>query len=172
MNDAVFLQKIKENPCDMNALRIYADWLEDEGRYTEAEGLRKEANCTKPEHQLKVEDLLGLTMRAVSRRNNGPYDEILFQTLGNNFYRLYHHQNCCEIVSIEDIIGDLDDLVGFPLTIAEESTSFENPKAKANKDEFAWTFYRFATVKGYVTIRWYGTSNGYYSMGVDFEKIA
>ena len=61
--------------------------------------------------------------------------------------------------------------------MAEEASSYnENPIEVAGKemyhdDSFTWTFYKLATIKGYVTIRWYGTSNGYYSEEVDFEKV-
>lgn len=84
-----------------------------------------------------------------------------------------HWQDCCESVTIEDIVGDLEDLVGEPILLAEEATSDENPDGvtKEYQDSFTWTFYKFATRKGYVDIRWYGESNGCYSESVDFSRF-
>ena len=83
---------------------------------------------------------------------------------------MQHLQDCCEAVSIEDVTGDLRDLIGSPILMAEESTTFDNPKEDPD-DSFMWTFYKFATAKGYVTVRWYGSSNGYYGESASLEKV-
>lgn len=88
-------------------------------------------------------------------------------------YSLYHNQDCCETVCVDDINGDLADLINTPILQAEERTSKENPEdyiVKGCQDSFTWTFYHLATIKGYVTIRWYSSSNGYYSESVSFYK--
>lgn len=110
--------------------------------------------------------LLGKTLIDVNKTGNS----ITFITSEGESYLMYHEQDCCESVDIEDIDGDLDDLKDSPITLAEKSTSDENPKTKYD-DSFTWTFYRLATVKGYVNIRWYGSSNGYYSESVSFIKL-
>ena len=99
-------------------------------------------------------------------------DEIIFRTSDGDVYRMYHEQNCCESVYIDDIAGDLQDLVGSEILMAEEVEG-ESPAGFEHNDyeSYSWTFYKFATIKGYVDIRWYGSSNGYYSEGVDFCKI-
>ena len=76
-------------------------------------------------------------------------------------------QDCCESVTIVDVVGNISALIGSPLLMADESTSDQ-----ANASESGtWTFYKFATIKGYVDIRWLGESNGYYSESVDFERL-
>lgn len=75
-----------------------------------------------------------------------------------------------------DIAGDFQDLLGSPVLLAEEVISDnETPEGVKPQDQaddsFTWTFYKLSTIKGSVTIRWYGESNGYYSESVDFEKI-
>jgi hypothetical protein len=118
-----------------------------------------------------IESLLGKTLTAIGvEKTNDDY--ILFYTSDGKVYKMYHSQDCCESVSIEDIEGDIQDLIGSPITQAEESTSDTyNGSVQPEYDSETWTFYKLATVKGYVTIRWYGTSNGYYSESVDFEDI-
>lgn len=119
-----------------------------------------------------ITELVGKTLTKVYDAG----DDIVFECEDGKKYHLYHNQDCCETVSIESINGNLSDLVGSPILVAEEVTSGENPedvnvKELGYQDSFTWTFYKFATVKGYVDIRWYGESNGYYSESVDFEEI-
>ncbi len=85
----------------------------------------------------------------------------------------YYDQDCCASCYIESIDGDIADLVGHPLLMAELVTSDENPKDEGGyfAESFTWSFYKFATVKGYVTVRWYGSSNGYYSETVSTKWL-
>jgi hypothetical protein len=98
---------------------------------------------------------------AVDRRE----DELVFTAKDGTVFTFYHAQDCCESVSIEDVCGDLRDLIGSPLIVAEEASNREGGRGGSE----TWTFYRFATSKGNVTVRWYGESNGYYSESVDMS---
>lgn len=114
----------------------------------------------------ELTELVGKTMRDVQHLHG----ELVFTTTTGERFKLFHIQDCCEIVEIESIVGDLSDLVGEPLTLAEESSG-ETPadyKFDYEPESYAWTFYKFATRKGYVDVRWLGTSNGYYSESVTF----
>ncbi len=91
--------------------------------------------------------------------------ELIFYTK-YEIYRMFHRYDCSELVYIESITGDLEDLIGSPILQAEESSN----SSEIEEGIEGWTFYKLATIKGYVTIRWNGLSNGYYSIEVDFEK--
>jgi len=117
-----------------------------------------------------VSDLKGKTLSSVSGGVGD--DSIEFRTTLGETYLMYHEQDCCESVSVEDIVGDLEDLVGSEILLAEEVEG-ETPVDFNERDHesVTWTFYKFATRWGYVDIRWLGSSNGYYSEGVSFRKI-
>lgn len=108
--------------------------------------------------------LLGKTLTFVHHDKNE--EAILFYTEDNEVYQMCHEQDCCENVYVEDVTGDLRDLLHSPITMAEEVSKNDEEAYESG----TWTFYKLATINGYVTIRWYGESNGYYSESVDFYQ--
>lgn len=121
---------------------------------------------------VEIKTLVGKTLiKIVGKKGD---DTITFDAADGSEFVMYHRQDCCESVSVEDICGNPDDLVGTPILSAEESSSDQNPEGVVSEytpESQTWTFYRIATVKGSVVIRWLGTSNGYYSEGVTFAQI-
>lgn len=118
----------------------------------------------------EIEILKGKTLTEITGKAGD--DELLFTDSEGIKYRMWHDQDCCESVYLESITGELVDLIGNPILQAEESTSTDLLDGKPeNPDSFTWTFYKLATKKGYVTLRWLGESNGYYSEGVSFEVL-
>lgn len=123
-----------------------------------------------PTVRVPFNTLKGLTFTEVKRGTGvDDSDYILFVTPECS-YKMQHLQNCCENVSIEDIAGDLQDLVGSEILLAEESSN-QTQDTSVDKS-CTWTFYKLGTIKGYVDIRWFGESNGYYSESVELYKIS
>lgn len=92
------------------------------------------------------------------------------------YYHFYHENDCCEGAWLDDIIGDLNDLLNYPILKAEEKFScnddeYITPKNGTLDDSWTWTFYTLATFNGYVDLRWVGTSNGYYSESISIFKM-
>lgn len=113
---------------------------------------------------VEFNELLGKVFKSVSNIDNY---EIKFVTEDDQTYRMLHMQDCCEHVYVESIVGDLNDLVGNPILLAEEVSENDDNASESG----TWTFYKLATIKGYVDIRWYGSSNGYYSESVTLFKV-
>lgn len=117
-----------------------------------------------------IDQLAGKTITSITGMVKGS-DSVVFACDDGSEYLMFHSQDCCESVGLEDIEGDLSDLIGSPVVVAEEVSSDGHPAPPGDYIEsYTWTFYRLATAKGFVVLRWLGESNGYYSESVDFAK--
>jgi hypothetical protein len=121
---------------------------------------------------IETEDMLGETITEIV--NETENRKLIFHTKDGQIITMFHEQDCCEDVELHDINGDLRDLIGSPLVMAESVES----DATGDKDEeddgyhyesATWTFYKLGTNKGSVTLRWLGVSNGYYSESVSLQ---
>jgi len=118
-------------------------------------------------NDVEFKDLEGKKILAVTHID----DEIRFVT-DSGTYKQYHYQDCCESVTVEEIIGDLADLIDETVVEARVEVNTDEPSTDNDSGSHTWTFYIIRTNKSTVTIRWYGTSNGYYSESVDFVKVS
>lgn len=113
---------------------------------------------------VRFDELVGKTLTSVVQEP----ERVTFVCDDGTEYQQYHVQDCCESVWVEEVVGDLDDLLFTPILMAEVVTNNETDEWG---DSTTWTFYKLATVNGHVTIRWCGSSNGYYSESVDFVRV-
>lgn len=110
-----------------------------------------------------ITDIVGMRVASVFHDN----EELIFNLMNGDKIRLYHAQDCCESVELIDADYYADDFTNCTIIHAEESTDENN----TDYGHETWTFYRIRSNKGFMFLRWWGESNGYYSEAIDIEYI-
>ena len=109
-------------------------------------------------------DAIGKKITGVSCLEYGS-SHVIIELEGGEI-EMRHYQDCCETVQVEDVDGDPSDVIGGVIHAFEKVTE----DFKQNDwGIYEWTLYRLITSKGDLTIRWVGSSNGYYSVDVDVD---
>lgn len=114
-----------------------------------------------------LSELLGEVISTVEGAEDG--QETIITTESGKAIKIYHAQDCCEHVSIED--SEVDNIVGGYCHFAG-FVEGETPVVTTNDDYYheesqTWSFLKIETSKGSIWQRWLGESNGYYSESVD-----
>ena len=113
-----------------------------------------------------LSELEGEVISTVEGAEDG--QETIITTESGKAIKIYHEQDCCEHVEIED--SEVDDIVGGYCHFA----GFVGGKSSTKSDDAywgevsqTWSFLNIETSKGSIWQRWLGESNGYYSESVD-----
>ncbi len=116
-------------------------------------------------------DMIGKTLVSIDDLKVGS-ESVEFKAQDGTKFVFWYEHDCCASCVVQDLIGDVSDLIGTPILVAEEVSSKEAPKPEGEYvDSYTWTFYRFSTAKGTVTVRWLGESNGHYSESVSYRVV-
>lgn len=118
---------------------------------------------------------VGQRIIKVETQSNKSYDpdrvdRIYFYCESGDVYEMYHNQDCCEDVRLEEGKEDLDKLLGEEILTAEVSTN-DNGLDSVSYGKQLWTYYKFTTPKGYIDLRWFGESDGNYAVGVSIIQL-
>jgi hypothetical protein len=109
----------------------------------------------------RIEDLKGKKFNFIKVFKNADITDRIVFIGDNEVYVQLHIQDCCENVYIEDICGDVADITNVEIVSADKRTNVQENPDRIKRER--WTFYKIDSIKGGVTIRWYGYSNGWYS---------
>jgi hypothetical protein len=120
----------------------------------------------------KFSDLKG---RIIHDIRIGPYTVEFTLDKGERLH-LYHSQDCCEVVTVQSVIGEVASVLGKVLEATEETFSDHDPEGYVNtdsyRDSYTWSIFKLKTTYGgSLEIRFLGESNGYYSEGVDWARL-
>lgn len=119
--------------------------------------------------EVPFKEMISKTIIDIKKESKDGDDAIYFLMKNGDKYVMHHVQDCCEEVYLENINGDLDDLLESPILKAEEN--YSDGEEENDYDSSTYSFYNFATIKGYVTIRWFGNSKGYYSEKASMDYL-
>lgn len=95
-------------------------------------------------------------------------EEIFFIMSNGDVLRMYHEVTLWEDVRIEDIGGDINNIIGVPI---KESIVIIEEGDLDYGCTYTRTWFQFLTDKGYVAIRWKSLSDGCCSESVDYDLI-
>ena len=127
----------------------------------------------------EFKDLKGKTIARIrvdmDEVGNQGEDAIHFELTTGQEFVMFHDQQCIESVYVDEIVGDIDDILNKEILSAEESSNEnetpEGLEAPEFYESYIWTFYRLNTIDSTLVIRWYGESEGYYSESVEFDEV-
>ena len=116
----------------------------------------------------KFEDLKGQSLVSLTGCQHDS-TQVNIELANGQVYVLHHYQDCCESVFVEEVHGDASKLSGLIVEAEEVSGNIE---FEDDYQSGTWTFYKLGTANGeFITIRWRGVSNGYYSERVSFSNM-
>ena len=125
---------------------------------------------------MSIEELLDQTIIEVNgtqEYEKEPINIVTFTLKDGRVFKMQRIDDEGGTVSLIDVCGDAADLIGSPVVRAEENSNKDEPKPEGDcVESWTWTFYILGTLRGTVTFRWLGQSNGYYSERVDVDCVS
>lgn len=126
------------------------------------------------EHLESVKDMVGKTIIEIIG-NEIKSEDIIFLCSDGSKYKMYHVQDCCEHVMVDNIVGDFKNIINEKITEINESNPDREVKGIEDDfvlESFTWYDFEIKTLKGSVVFQWLGCSNGCYSEVPKLIKVS